>query len=47
MKHLAILCLCCLVSTCGSFDASYTDPKTGATYHGGVTVPKRTTSDAK
>jgi hypothetical protein len=39
---------CCLASTCatGSFDASFTD-KAGTVYHGGVTIPKRVTSDAK
>lgn len=46
--RLSILALfCCLAGTCGSFNASYTDPNSGATYHGGVTVPKSTVADNK
>lgn len=42
------LCLACLlVAQCGTFNASYTDPKTGAIWHGGVDVPKSATSDNK
>lgn len=27
---------CCLATQCGTFDASYTNPRTGQTYFGGI-----------
>ena len=33
--------------TAGSFSAAYTDPNSGATYHGGVTMPARSVADNK
>lgn len=44
MKYIILAIFCCVVSTCGSFDATYTD-KQGVSYHGGVIVPK--TADPK
>lgn len=36
LRAISAICVICLVSQCGSFSASYTDPKTGSTYYGGV-----------
>lgn len=46
MKKLLLLSLCAIVSSCGTFGGSYTDPN-GATFQASVKVPNKTTSDAK
>lgn len=47
IRYFLLSLLACIATQCGSFNASYTDPNSGATYHGGVTVPKSTVADNK
>jgi hypothetical protein len=48
LRFSILFCAACLLTQCGGFSASYTDPKTGAVYSGGVTMPpQRSVADNK
>lgn len=47
MKYIILAFACCLVSTCGTVDTTYTSKTTGAKYHVAVDIPNKTTADAK